>query len=164
MRAQSHTTGPRHTLMRKCRHLVTRWWFWAVIGVAVIVVAGGPWVGVHGLQAKAELESAQTLMTQLKAQALDQDIAGATTTYETLRAHSAKAQELTNDQIWRAAEVVPVLGRNLTAVRELAAVTNTVVTDAIDLLLQVASMITPASLAPKVGAIDLAPFRQAVAR
>lgn len=133
------------------------------MGVLVIVVAGGSWVGVRGLQAKAELESAQTLVSQLKAQALDQDIAGATTTFETLRAHSAKAQELTSDPIWRAAEVVPGLGRNLTVVRELAAVTNTVVTDAIDPLLQVASMITPASLAPKDGAIDLAPFQQAVA-
>ncbi|MBK5238869.1 MAG: DUF4012 domain-containing protein [Actinomycetales bacterium] len=163
MRTPSHATGPEHALMRKRRRLVTRWWFWTAVGVLAIVVAGGSWVGVRGLQAKAELESAQTLVSQLKAQALDQNIPGAATTLETLRAHSAKAQELTNDQIWRAAEIVPVLGRNLTVVRELAAVTNTVVTDAIDPLLQVASMITPASLAPKDGAIDLAPFQQAVA-
>ncbi len=56
-----------------------------------------------------------------------------------------------------------MLGRNLTLVRELAGVTNTVVTDAIAPLLQVASVFTPASLAPKDGAIDLVPFQTAAA-
>ena len=134
-----------------------------VIGVLVIVVAGGSWVGVRGLQAKSQLQAVQTLVSQLKTQALDQNIADATKTLDVLRTHAAKAQELTSDPIWRTAEVVPALGRNLTAVRELAAVTNTVVMDAIGPLLQVASEITPASLAPKDGAINLEPFQKAVA-
>ena len=163
MRAPSHTLGPRYALIPKRGRLFTRWWFWSVIGVLVLLLACGSWIGLRGLQAKSELTSAQTLVSQLKALALKQDVAGAAKTLKTLQAHAVKAQELTSDPIWRAAEVVPVLGRNLTAVRELAAVTNTVVADAISPLLKVASIITPASLAPKGGAINLEPFTRAVA-
>lgn len=141
---------------------MTRWWFWTVIGALLIAIGTGSWVGVRGLQAKSELETAQTLVGQLKTQALKQDIAGATKTLDTLRRHTAEAVELTSDPIWRMTEAVPKLGPNLTMVRELAAVTNSVITNAVDPLVQVASEITPASLAPKNGAINLAPFQSAV--
>ena len=157
----AHGFGPRH--MHATTKLFRRWWFWLIIAVVFVLLGATVWVGLRGLQAKSELTSAQTLVSQLKALALKQDVAGAAKTLKTLQAHSAKAQELTSDPIWRAAEVVPVIGRNLTAVRELAAVTNTVVADAISPLLKVATMITPASLAPKGGAINLEPFTRAVA-
>lgn len=163
MRAPSHTLGPRYALKPERRSLVTRWWFWSVIGALVLLIACGSWIGLRGLQAKSELTSAQTLVSQLKALALKQNAAGTAKALKTLQAHSEKAQELTSDPIWRAAEVVPVIGRNLAAVRELAAVTNTVVEDAISPMLKVASMITPASLAPRDGAINLEPFTRAVA-
>ena len=163
MRAPSHAPGPRYAQMPKRGRLFTRWWFWTAIGVLVLLLGCGSWIGLRGLQAKSELTSAQTLVSQLKELAVKQNVAGAAKTLKTLQAHAVKAQELTSDPIWRAAEVVPVIGRNLTAVRELAAVTNTVVADAISPLLNVASMITPASLAPKGGAINLEPFTRAVA-
>jgi hypothetical protein len=131
--------------------------------VVLVVGVGGAWVGVRGLQAKSELESAQALVSQLKTQALKQDIPGATKTFKKLRVHSEKARELTSDPIWRVAEFVPVLGRNLTVVRELADVTNDVVVHAVGPLIQVASAVTPAALAPKDGAINLKPIQSAVA-
>lgn len=162
MRAPSHFQGPRYALNSKRKRLYTRWWFWSVIGGLVLLIAFGSWIGLRGMQAKAELSSAQVLVSQLKGLALKQDFAGATKTLKALKAHSVKAQELTSDPIWRTGEVLPIIGRNLTVVRELAAVTNTVVTDVISPLVTVASMITPASLAPKGGAINLEPLTSAV--
>ncbi len=149
--------------MRQARRLVTRWWLWAIVFVVLVVGVGGAWVGVRGLKAKSELESAQALVSQLKTQALKQDIPGATKTFKKLVAHSEKAHELTSDPIWRVAEFVPTLGHNLTVVRELADVTNDVVVHAVGPLIRVASAVTPASLAPKDGAINLKPIQNAIA-
>ena len=82
------------------------------------------WVGTRGLAAKAELEAAQAQVSQLKADAAAQKFSS----LGKIEAHAAKARDLTSDPIWRAAEAIPVAGKNLTAVRELAAVTDEIVT------------------------------------
>ena len=142
--------------------LIRRWWFWVIIALIILLAAAATWVGVRGLEAKTELESAQALTSQLKAQALELDIAGAHETLDRIRSHTEKAITLTNDPVWRAGEIFPVLGQNLTVVRELAAVTAVVVEDVATPLLQVAGSVDPASFAPTDGVIDLQPLVAAV--
>lgn len=145
------------------RRKVTRWWFWAPIGVVIILLAAGAWVGARGIQAKDQLQEAQGLVSQLKTQALSGNTHGAETTLTALEQHSARARELTSDPVWRAAEIVPVIGPNLAAVRQLAVVTDNVIDESVAPLMKVMSTsLNPKDLAPKDGAIDISTFNGAV--
>lgn len=128
----------------------------------LVALGAVSWVGFRGLAAKSDLESAQALISQMKAQALDFDIAGARSTFNEVKTHTENAIELTSDPLWRTFESVPSLGKNLTVVRELAAASGDVLTDVAEPLLAVADKINPASLAPKDGAIDVTPFQDAI--
>jgi hypothetical protein len=158
----------RHTTQRRLRakptraRIITRWVLWSLLAVVLIVGALGAWVGVRAFEAKGELEKAQGSIGELKTQALAFDSAGATKTLSSITKRTDHAVELTSDPIWRFAEVVPVAGPNLTAFRELAGVTDNVVDDVVTPLLDVAKGVDPASLAPKDGALDLAPLTAAV--
>jgi hypothetical protein len=139
------------------RRIYRRWWFWVALGVLVLAIPTA-WVGIRGLMAKGELESAQALISELKAKALAFDTAGASADLERIEEHTETAVELTSDPVWLVAESVPVLGKNLTVVRELAAVSDVIMKEVATPLLDVAAGLTPEALAPKDGAIDLAPL------
>lgn len=145
---------PRRT--RRKRAL--RWKLWLPVGLGVVLIAVTAWVGARGLQAKDELTSAKSLLSEAKTKALAMDVAGATQTFEKIKASTAHSVELTRDPVWRLAEFVPVLGGNLTVTRELAAVSDLVVNRVASPLLDAASVMDPASLAPKNGTIDTKPF------
>jgi hypothetical protein len=161
-----HTPPRRRKTFRGPRkRFYTRWWFWLIVGVILVLAAlaaYAAWVGTRALEAKDELESAQSEITELRAQALAFDMAGAMKTYDSVAGHTAKAAELANDPFWKAIEWVPVAGPNLRAVRELAEVTDSVITEVVDPLMSVAGGLDPASLTPKDGALDLAPLIAAV--
>ena len=61
----AHGIGPRHP--RATRNLSTRWWFWMIIAVALVLMGTAAWVRTRGLAAKAELEAAQAQVSPLKA-------------------------------------------------------------------------------------------------
>lgn len=141
------------------KRIYKRWWFWVSIALVLLVLASlAAWIGTRALAAKGELEEAQRLIGTMKTQATSLDIQGATTTFDSVDKHTGKAVELTSDPVWIAAESLPWAGSNLKAVRELAAVTDSVVTDVVAPLIGVAKGVDPATLAPKDGAIDLQPF------
>ena len=139
-----------------------RWWFWVVFVLVVVLLAGIAWIGFRALSAKAELIAAQAQVGKLKSQASAQDFGGMAGTLTKLQTHSKAAEQLTNDPIWRIAEGVPSLGKNLTVVRKLASATNEVVKGAITPLVSIASELKPASFAPVNGAINLDPLIKAV--
>jgi hypothetical protein len=147
------------------KRFYTRWWFWLIVVLVLVlglVAAYALWVGNKAMEAKGELESAQTLVGDLKAQALALDIDAATKTYDKVAKHTKRAVVLANDPWWKAGESVPFAGPNLRAVRELAEVTDGVVTKVVSPLMDVAGNLDPASLTPKDGALDVAPFVAAV--
>lgn len=120
------------------------------------------WLGVRGWMAKGELEAAQAEISELKAKALAFDVDGAMASLDRVVTRVDSAVELTGDPVWRIAEGLPFLGKNLTAVRELAAATQTVMSDVTEPLVGAVGTLDPASLAPKDGAIDLAPLAEIV--
>jgi hypothetical protein len=136
---------------------------WILVGVLVLGVVGiGLWIVPRALEAKSELEAAQSLVGPMKKQALDFDIAGATASYQKVEAHAARASELTDDVVWRSLEWLPVAGPNMRAVRQLAAVTDDVMTDVAKPLISLASQLNPSSFAPKDGGIDITPLQTAI--
>jgi len=139
-----------------------RWIIWGSAGALVVILAAGAWVGVRGLQAKSELEQAQSLVGKLKDEVVAFDIDSATNTFDRVSAHTSSARGLTSDIVWRGAEFIPFAGPNLRAFRELAAVTDDVIVDVAEPLVGVASSIDPSALAPKNGAINIQPLADAV--
>lgn len=137
------------------------WFGIIVLAVLVVLIGAAAWIGVRGYLAKGELESAQNQIGDLKTQALALDVETAQRTLAEIAEHTGAAAGLTSDPVWRAAEIIPFVGPNLIAVREIAAVTDETVTDVAGPLISVVSDINPDSFQPKDGAIDLAPFAAA---
>lgn len=97
----------------------------------------------------------------LKDAVLAQDFEAAERHADSLALHTAEARSLTDDVLWRAAEVLPWIGPNLTVVRELAASADSLAIDVVPPLLATASSVTPERFAPVDGRFDLAPLAEA---
>ena len=136
--------------------LLKRKRFWIPAVILVLVIAVGAWLAIRGLQAKTQLEASVPLVSQLKDQLMAQDVAAAEKTLDEITPRVADARRLTSDIVWRAAEYTPFVGSNLTAVRELAAITDNIVTDAIPPLMKVAGTLMNGGLTPVDGGLDLA--------
>ena len=126
-----------------------------------LVVAAVAWVGVRGLLAKGELESAVPLALKVQSEIVAGDSEAAVRTAVTLSAHGASAARLTSDPVWRSFELVPVLGSNFTVVRELAAVVEDVSERAVTPLVALAGSIELDDFKPVDGSIDLQPLLEA---
>ncbi len=124
----------------------------------VLLIAMVAWVGVRALMAKSELESAVPLATTLRNAVAKQDVALVSRTASALARHASAADNLTSDPIWRAAEIVPGLGPNLAAFRELASVTNDLSRDAVGPLTRLAATVDLSDLRPKDGAVNIEPL------
>lgn len=134
---------------------------WAVAAVVFVVLLIGAWVGVRAMMAKNELESAMPAAKRVQNAVAAGDVDAAKSAAETLRSHAAEAASLTGDPLWRAAEFVPLLGSNLTAVRVAVGATDTLASDVIDPLVGVAAQVDPRAIKPEGGRIDLAPIQAA---
>lgn len=127
------------------------------LAVLAVVLVVGTWVGARAWMAKGEIQQAQKLVTTLKDQVASGKYTGLTDQYVEIRRHTAKARSLTDDPLWSMAEHVPLLGRNLTVMRDLSAVVD----DAMRVsepLVRLAGQLNPAALAPKDGKVPLQPF------
>lgn len=151
----------RRGLRALARRRRRRYLWWLAVPAA-LVLGAGVWVGVRGYLATQELESAQVLVSEIKAQAVAFDIEGASANLDELAVRTASAASLTSDPVWRTLEWIPWAGSNLTAVRQLAEGVDDVVVDVVGPLLDVGRALDPANLVPKDGAIDTTPFVDAV--
>ncbi len=142
--------------------MTKRWWFWVLFAVVVYVLGSSIWIGLRALEAKNELEAVQGQIGQLKQQATDLQIDAATATLANVQTHTSRAVQLTGDPIWRIAEIVPFVGSNLSAVRQLAEISEETVTGIARPLVSVTASMDPSSFAPKDGAIDLTPLQAAI--
>lgn len=121
--------------------------------VLVALLAAAAWVGVRGLMAKGELESAQDLAASLQQSAVELDFADDEQIAE-LALHARRAAELTSDPIWRAAEAIPYAGANLAAVRVVSTGMDQIVTEALEPLMSAARIVSTGGRTPD-GAIDV---------
>lgn len=124
---------------------------WLSVGVlGVLALAAVAWTGVRALMVNSELHAATAAARELKSQLASADLAATDESAEALAQHATSAATMSDDPVWRALEVVPVLGPNLTAVRtisaELAAVSEGVVTPAIGVASELSTVWTPAGL------------------
>lgn len=129
--------------------------------VGLIVLFAVAWVSARTLMAKAELEDAIPLARVIQEQVSAGDASAASATADELNRHAQQAASLTSDPIWLAFEVLPTIGPNLIAVRNLAETVKEVAADAVIPLTNAAGAIDIASFKPVDGAIDFQPMLQA---
>lgn len=127
----------------------------------MLLIAAVAWIGVRAFLAKGELEAAVPLAKQVREQVVAGDAAAAGKTARELASHAREAAALTSDPIWRAAEIVPWIGPNLAAVRDLAGATNDVAVGAIAPLVNLAGSLRPELFKPVDGAVPLQPMLDA---
>jgi hypothetical protein len=147
------------------KRLVRRWWFWLIVVVVLVLVASGlyAWqLATRVFAVQDELVSAQGLASDLKTQAAAFDMDGAKSTLDEVSTHTNRAVEITKEPIWSFSEGLPVLGKNLVVVRELAGVTDDLMMEVAAPLVSAVKGVDPASLAITDGAIDVAPFVEVV--
>ena len=104
-----------------------------VVALAILLVAaiaGALWIGVRAVQAQAHLQEAQRVAADLPA-LVASDPSAAASVAESLSTETSAARDLTSDPAWRAAETLPWVGPQLSAVSVLASSIDDVVTDAL---------------------------------
>ncbi|MGO4299096.1 DUF4012 domain-containing protein [Leifsonia sp. RAF41] len=143
---------------RRMRHPVV---FWVLVGIAAVLVFVVAWIGVRGFLAQRALTDAVPAADHIKTSVASGDLASAGRAAGDLRRKTEQAVALTSDPIWRAAEVVPWVGPNLTAVRTVAAASDTVAARVVQPLVAAGSAINLRALAIDKGRIDLAPIQAA---
>jgi hypothetical protein len=134
-----------------------------VIGLVILLVACVAWIGIRAVLAKKHLETSVSLATTVEKQIMSGDAKGAQSTAKQLSTQAGDARRLTSDPVWRAAEILPLVGADLRAVRQVSGVLSNVSDNAIVPVTSVASSITVAQFKPTDGAIDLSPLTTAQA-
>jgi len=150
-------THSRRTPPRSTRSIV----LWTVLAVVLVLIASVAWIAIRGLMAKSELEASVALASTIQKQIVAGDTTGGNNTFVRLSKRLNSARELTSDPIWRAGEIIPGIGPNLAAMRELAAVADDVSQKAIGPLTRLAESIKLSGFKPVNGSIDLAPLVKA---
>jgi hypothetical protein len=140
---------------------------WVVIPAAclvlVLVLSVGLF-GLHGLQAKNHLQVAAGLFAQLEQQISNADVTAARGTLTALQAETKAAYDATDGLGWRGATHLPLIGDDLAAVATVSAVLDDLAENGLPALLDVASGLDPASLAPRDGRVNLAALDDAAPR
>ncbi|WP_213814524.1 DUF4012 domain-containing protein [Glaciihabitans sp. dw_435] len=157
MSTTSHSRRGRRANPSPRRRLI----LWIVAAVVAIVLFVVLWVAIRALIARDQLLGAVPLVHSISDDAVSGDSAGIASGVAELRERAAKAESLTSDPIWRATEVLPIVGANLTAFREAAAMIHGVADEALPPLAELAKTFSVDSLSPKDGKIDLSIFTTA---
>jgi hypothetical protein len=133
-------------------------WRWILLGIIVLLILVILWVVVRGLIARDQLTGAVPLVDKIRSQIVAGDTDQIQPSVDELRGRADTAAALTSDPIWRAVELVPWVGPNLTAFREAATAVQTITDDALPPLIDLAGQLDFAKFMPKDGVIDLAPI------
>lgn len=137
-----------------------------MIGAGILLLLSVGWVSFRAYQAYHHLQAASSEVSQLQRQISGADLlsgtaldaAGATSLAARLSADAGAAAAATHDPLYRIAGVIPWIGPNLRAVSDIAKSVDDIARGAVTPLLHLAGTLDASSLAPKGGAIDLAPL------
>ncbi|GAA2726594.1 DUF4012 domain-containing protein [Cellulomonas aerilata] len=124
----------------------------------VAVLAWVGWVALDALRARDALVAAAGGVDRLRAQVLDGDLEGASTTLASLQADASTARDRTHGPHWSLAGALPGTGPTARAVQTVSEVVDALATTALPALMDAAALVDPAAMAPVDGRVDLAPL------
>lgn len=134
----------------------------AVVGIVVIVIclllAVVAWIGVRAFLAHQELVAALPDVTTIRSAFESGDASRAKAAAADLQRRAQDAALLTSDPIWQAAEGIPWIGANLSAVSTVASATDSLASHVIRPLISVSNTVDPRALRMSGGQIDVAPL------
>ncbi|AGW42340.1 arsenical pump membrane protein [Leifsonia xyli subsp. cynodontis DSM 46306] len=129
----------------------------AVVALAVVLIAAvAGWIVLRGVLARQELTAAMPDIAAVRKAVESGGLARARAASADLERHAKAAVSLTSDPVWRVAEGIPWIGANLTAVRTVATVSETVASEVVRLLIGVATEVDTRRLDLSGGRVDLA--------
>jgi len=134
-----------------------------LLGAGVVILAGILWVTFRSYQAYSHLQNAAAAVSTLQAEVRDitkADPAATSKTIDELQAETGSALSAVDDPLYRAATVIPFVGPNLNAIRQVTLTVNSLAQDVMPSLVDIATTLQPGELAPKDGTIDVAPLQQ----
>jgi len=131
---------------------------WSITAVVVVLIACVAWIGIRALIAKSQLQASVSLVSTIKSEIGSGDVKAAQASTQQLAKKVHSARDLTSDPIFRAGEIVPLAGPNLTAFREAARIVSDVTDSSITPLASVAGSINLSSFKPVNGAVPLQPL------
>ena len=129
--------------------------------VILLLLLAVAWVGVRGIMTKNALQESVGAVDALKAQLSSGDTSGAARTASALERSASRARSLTSDPVWGAAQFLPVVGTNLSAVREVSVIVDDVAKDAVKPVASVLGDVDVHAFKPANGKVDLAPIVKA---
>lgn len=130
-------------------------------GVGGVVALSLLWLLVTGLLAKQALGKLETRLVQVRALIANGDVVHARAVAKDIPVLSARAHRLTSGPVWWTAAQVPYLGEPLAVARGTVAAADDVGSRAIPQLMDVATLVDPATLRVDGDTIRLAPLVQA---
>ena len=145
---------------RKRRRRTTRA---VLLGAGAVVLLGILWVMFRTYQAYSHLQNAAAAVSTLQDEVRDitkTDPTATSRTVEDLQAETDSAVSAVNDPLYRAATVIPFVGSNLDALREVSTTVDSLAQNVMPSLVQISTTLQPSELAPKGGTIDLEPLQQ----
>lgn len=131
---------------------------WTIAGAIILSVVATAWVGTRAWAAKGELERAIPIAASIQDAVISGDAPGAVARSVELSQRAASASSLTSDPVWRAFEVMPFVGSNLAAFRQLAQVVEDVSVNAVAPLTKVVGGLDLSAFKPVDGTVNLQPL------
>jgi hypothetical protein len=132
----------------------------ALFIVLALIILLSAWIGVRAFMARDALLGAVPVANRIGSQVLVEgsDISG---DLADLQERASSAAALTSDPIWRVAEYVPFVGKNLTAFRQASGLIEDLAAEALPPVAGLAGSFSADSLSPVNGKIDLQVFVRA---
>ena len=145
---------------RKRRRRTTRA---VLLGAGAVVLLGILWVMFRTYQAYSHLQNAAAAVSTLQDEVRDitkTDPTATSRTVEDLQAETDSAVSAVNDPLYRAATVIPFVGSNLDALREVSTTVDSLAQNVMPSLVQISTTLQPSELAPERGTFDVEPLQQ----
>jgi hypothetical protein len=132
---------------------------WAALGVLVVVVVFGCWLGFRAQQAKANLEQARASAQQAKDALLQGNTADASRLAADAQSHAQTARDATHSVPWNIASFVPWVGSPFKTGQQIADVVLGLAADVLKPTADAGTTVAPAQLLAN-GRLDVAALRR----
>lgn len=133
----------------------------ATLGFALVAAVSGAVLAQQVSSVRNELEHAMELVPQLRSELEDGNHNAAQSTLEKMQQQTSSARSTTTGPLWQSATVIPVIGTNFSAVREVAASADDITTRAAMPLMDRYDSLNWQAVTPADGRIDVTQLEDA---